>query len=188
MLHGRFEPSAVVTDGVRVAELAPDLDLRRCVRLESGRSLEQRDGIVDLVPAGRQLRRPTQPQDSSVSESRELGLFARPREVGVYRAHRLGVVVGEKRRVLVAAVLGESFEPSGEACVQTGSTRPRKTGVGDLARERMLDRVLALPGDRRCRAQANEVPFLERVEVRLTGDEFVDRSGPEHAADDRGRL
>ena len=72
--------------------------------------------------------------------------------------------------------------------MQTGSTRPRKTGVGDLARKRMLDRVLALARDRGADAATNEVPFLEEVEVGLTGDEFVDRPSPEDAADHCGRL
>ena len=52
----------------------------------------------------------------------------------------------------------------------------------------MLDGVLALPRDRRSRAQADEVPLLERPEVGLVGEQLVNRACPEDAADDGGRL
>ena len=96
--------------------------------------------------------------------------------------------MGEEWRILVRALSGEPLEPGSEAGVQARAPCARQACIRDLARECVLDRVLALPWDRRSSAQADEVPLLQRPEIGLGGEQFVDRAGPEDASDDGGGL
>src|SRR5438093_6614865 len=81
------------------------------------------------------------------------------------------------------------LEPVTERGVETSSAGLGDAGVRDLARERVLDRVLPLPGNRRAAATTDEVAFFEQVEIRPLPSEQVDqRAGPERAADHGRRL
>ena len=111
-----------------------------------------------------------------------------PDEIGVFWTSRLRVVVRENGRVLVfrAVVLDH---PVGERRVQTPSARLGDARVRDLARQRVLHRVLGLAGERRPATAANEVALLEQVEVRPFAFDQVDhRSFPERPTDDRRGL
>src|SRR5437763_14538588 len=69
------------------------------------------------------------------------------------------------------------------------ATRLREALVGDLARQRVLERVLGLALERRARAPADEVAIFEDAEIRSSVlEQLVDRPGPEDAADHRRRL
>jgi hypothetical protein len=97
-------------------------------------------------------------------------------------------VVGEKGRVLVAALAGP-LEPLCEASMKVRPRRLRQGGVGHLARQRVFDRVLTLAGDRRAASAADEVALLEQREVGSCAlEQLLDRTGPEDATDDGGRL
>ena len=132
--------------------------------------------VVDLVAPDGQLRRAsshcTAFRRSSASSSSAPG----PSEIGVLGPDGLGVVVGEHRRVLVAR-LALALEPVREGGVQLRPPRLRQARVGDLARERVLDHVLALAGDRGAGAAADEVALLEQPEVRLSALEQLVRPG-----------
>ena len=110
-----------------------------------------------------------------------------PGEVGVLRTNRLGVVVRKQSSVLVASESG-FLEPRGEGSVQLCPPRLGDALVDHLARERVLDRVLALAGKRGAGATADEVALGEQLEVGHTADELVDRARPEDASDDGSHL
>ena len=113
-------------------------------------------------------------------------LVSAPGEVDVFGPHRLGVVVREQRRMLVAPLA--ALEPAGETCVQLRPLRLRQAAVGDLPSERVLDRILALARQRRPGAPADEVTLGEQLEVGHAADELVDRTRPENTPDYRRRL
>ena len=88
----------------------------------------------------------------------------------------------------VGSVAG-ALQPAGEGSVQRGALRFQQALVGDLARERVLDDVFALAGDRRAGAAADELALLEQLEVRKVAvDQLADGSGPEDAPNHRGGL
>ena len=60
-----------------------------------------------------------------------------------------------------------ALDPVRERRVQLRPTRPRDARVRDLPRERVLDRVLELPGKRRAAAPPHEVALLEQREIRV---------------------
>src|SRR5256885_3737224 len=93
----------------------------------------------------------------------------------------------EQRRMLVAS-LAAALEPAGETGVQLRPLRLRQAAVGDLTRERVLDRILTLARQRRAGAPADEVALGKQLEVGHAADELIDRPGPEDAPDYRRRL
>src|SRR5437016_7162973 len=93
----------------------------------------------------------------------------------------------EQRRMLVAS-LAAALEPAGETRVQLCPLRLRQAAVGDLARERVLDRILTLARQQRAGAPADEVALGKQLEVGHAADELIDRAGPEDAPDYRRRL
>jgi hypothetical protein len=142
----------------------PQLGPRLVARLEVDRSPEQADLLVEGVACAGELRGSTEPQPRFRPEQLDLVLLARPGKVDVFRADGLCIVVCEERRVLVAA-FAEMFEPGCKSSVQPAAPRLRQTRVRDLARQRMLERELALAGQRRGRSPADEVPLLESEPV-----------------------
>jgi hypothetical protein len=97
-------------------------------------------------------------------------------------------MVREEPSVLVSSH-ARPFEPGGEGGVTVGARRLRLARVRDLARECMLDDVLALTRQRRAGATAHEVPLFEQPEIGLHSlDEFVDGPRPEHPPDHRSGL
>ena len=187
VLHGLEEPRPVVLESVRLSGHSPQVAARRVVLGELECAHEQPARVDDLVAGQRQLGGATQPMERPASELDELGLRIRPREVHVLRLHRLGVVVGEQRRELVVRL--ERLEPTGELGVQPSAPRPRQARVRDFARQRVLDRVLALSDHRRPRLPPDEVTLLEHGEVGLREvDQLTDRCLPEDPADHRARL
>jgi len=122
------------------------------------------------------------------AQRRNLLVRTGPGEVDVLGTHGLRVVVGQQRGVLVLGAAAP-LEPLGEAGVEPGAARLRKTLVGDLAGQRVLDRVLAFAGHRRAVPPPDEVALLEHGEVgRRPLDEVVDGPGPEDTADHGGSL
>src|SRR5438132_3868898 len=89
---------------------------------------------------------------------------------------------------MLIAPLAAAFEPAGETCVQLSPLSLRQPAISDLARERVLDRILTLAPQRRSGASANEVAIGEQLEIGRAADELIDRAGPEDAADYRRRL
>lgn len=150
------------------SDLAPELCTHAVVGLELESLPQEAACIVELVPGDRQGSGTTEPGDGSGPQPVGLGLVAPPGEIGVLGTH---------------GVLTESLEPGREGGVQPRAPRLGQTRVGDLARERVLDRVLALAGHGRAAAAANEVALLEHAQVRLTADELVHRPRPEDAPD-----
>src|SRR6266511_4023261 len=147
-LHRLPERLAVVLEGVGDADLSPEVGTNLSLGGEPDRALEQRDAVVDLVAGDRELAGATQPRDRLLAEPLELGVVACPGEVGVLGPHGLRVVVTEEGGELVTR-LADAFQPRGEGRVQAGSLCLGQAPVGYLARERVLDRVLALAGHRR---------------------------------------
>ena len=77
----------------------------------------------------------------------------------------------------------------GETCVQPRPPRLRQAAVSDLARKRVLDRVLTLARQRRSERVGERSPAPRAVRSRArAAEQLVDRAGPEDAADDRRRL
>ena len=65
----------------------------------------------------------------------------------------------------------------------------RQAGVGDVARQRVLDRILAVTRNRGAGATADEVALLEHLQIRFSLlNELVDRPRPEDPADHGGSL
>ena len=94
----------------------------------------------------------------------------------------------EQRCVLVAA-LARPLDPLRKAGMELGAARLREALVGDLARQRVLERVFGLALERGPRAPADEVTVLEDAEVGLLlAEQLVHRAGPEDSADDCGGL
>jgi hypothetical protein len=104
--------------------------------------VEQRKRLLDLVPADRELGRPTQPHPGSLAQPVEL-LLITPGEVCILRSDRLRVVMSEQRCVLVPT-LSRSREPVREARMENGPPRTRKAAICDLARKRVFDHELSL--------------------------------------------
>ena len=143
----------------------------------------------DLVAAHGQGRGAAQPRRRPARRGgRARVVLGPPGEVDVLRPHRLGVVVGQERRVLVAPV-PRQLEPRGEARMKPRPSRLRQTSVGDVPGERVRDRELALADDRRARPVPHEIALLQQAKVRLDAlEQLVDRTRPEGAADHRRRL
>ena len=90
---------------------------------------------------------------------------------------------------MLVVVLGAALEPLGEGRVELRSLGRRQGRVGDVTRERMLDRILAFAGYRRPDPAPDEIALLEQAEVGAAAvDQLVDRPGPEDAPDHRRRL
>ena len=164
LLHRSRERLAVVLDTVRVADLLPERGLAGGIGLELERPVEQGDRLVDLVAAESQRRRPPSPRHCLSAPPGQLLVPAGPGKVGVFGPDGLEIVVGEECGVLVVP-LGIALEPAGEGCVQMRSLRLRQARVGDLARERVLDRVLAFARDRGADATTDEVAVFQQAEV-----------------------
>ena len=145
-LHGGGERLAVVLEGIRVSDLLPDRGLAGGIGLELERLVEQDNRLVDLVACESQRRCAPSPGHRLSAPLGQLLVPAGPREVGVFRADGLQIVVGEQCCVLVVP-LGTLLEPAGEGRVQLRSLRLWQARVGDLARERVLDCVLAFAGN-----------------------------------------
>ena len=96
-------------------------------------------------------------------------------------------MVREDRRGLVARADGPG-EPFRECRMQPGPLRPRDALVCHLAGDGVFERVFAFALERRPGTPSDEVPVLERPEVRLASHQLVDRTGPEDAADHGRRL
>ena len=118
----------------------------------------------------------------------ELSVVPGPREVDVFRPHRLRIVMCQESRVLVAT-FPRPLEPHRKPRMEAGPLRSHQTAVGDLSSERVLDRELALSGDRRARPVPDEVALLEHAKVWLDVlQQLADGTGPEGAADHGGCL
>src|ERR687888_1898660 len=90
---------------------------------------------------------------------------------------------------MLVAAAADALEPLGEARVQPGTAAEGQRGVGDLAREGVLEAELALPGDRRSRPPADEVALLEQIQIDVgLVEERAHRALPERAAGHRRRL
>ena len=171
-----------------MGDFLPELALHGRARLQVHRPMKQSQPLRDLVAAHRQGRGAAQPHDGPLAEAAELGVLGLPGEVDVLRPHRLGVVVGQERRVLVAP-LPRQLEPPGEARMKPCPSCLRQTSVGDVPGQRMRDRELTLAGDRGARPMTDEIALLQQAEVRLEAlEQLVDRPRPEGAADHRRRL
>src|SRR5437660_733626 len=96
------------------------------------------------------------------SQALQLLFLVAPGEVRVLRPDRLRIVMGKKRRVLVAA-LAETFDPVRELGVQPSPPRLCQATVGDFARERVLEDILDLARQRGARTLPDEVSNLKHV-------------------------
>src|SRR5262245_64653476 len=97
-------------------------------------------------------------------------------------------MVGQQWCVLVAPS-AEALDPGAKSRVEVRTPGPRNARVRHFARDRVLDRVLALALDRGSQPEPDEISFLEQAEVGLGfRAELVDGAAPEDAADDRGGL
>jgi hypothetical protein len=189
LLHRSPERLTVELEGVGVADLLPEPGLSGGLGLELERPLEQGNGFVDLVARERQPRRLPSPRHGVLAQFCKLRVAAGPCEVRVVGPGGFEVVVREQCCMLVVPLCA-ALEPGGEGSVEWRSLRLGHAGVGDLARERVLDRVLAFACDRGTDATTNEVTIFQQAEVgsRRPTDQLVDRSGPKDPPDHRGRL
>ena len=83
---------------------APEAQLRARLGPQLERAVQHRERVLELVPADRELGSPAEPVDGLRAQPLQLGVVARPGQVGVLGPCGLGVVVCEQSRVLVAAV------------------------------------------------------------------------------------
>jgi hypothetical protein len=151
---------------VYVGRLAEDLDPLATTRLERERLFEQREGLVDLVPAGSKLDGAAKPTHGLRTEIRISLGFVTPGEVDVLGPYRFGVVPCQQCCVVVATA-STAFDPGREVRVHAGSVAPRQRPVSNLARKRVLEHELPFAGERRVGPTADEVALLEQPEVRL---------------------
>ena len=79
-----------------MTDLTPDLHLRCAIGLERSGPFEERDGVLDLVAADGELGGAPEPEHRPLANGRELGLRARPRQVGLGGIRGGGVVVREQ--------------------------------------------------------------------------------------------
>jgi hypothetical protein len=187
-LHRRHERLAVVLERVRAADLAPEGRPETHVGRQVDGTSQEPEALVDVVAPDGELRRAAQPVDGLFAQRLELFLRAGPGEIGVLRPRRLGVVVPEERRQVVAAV-AEALEPPRELGVQPCALRLEQARIRDLACQRVLEEVFRLTGHRRARAATDEVALLERRPVGLApSEQFADGPGPEDAPDHGGGL
>src|SRR5262249_5984476 len=141
--HGRDEALAVVLERACAADLVPEASLLDRIGLQTDGPMEEREAFVYLVAADRQLGRARGPLARLHAQLLGFGFVTRPGEVDVLGTDRLGVVVREESGVLVAA-LTAPLEPAREGGVKLRTSRLGQARVRDLARQRVLDRVLAL--------------------------------------------
>ena len=118
--------------------------------------MEQGEAIVDLETADRELRRAMKPRERLCPQPFELFFLSSPREVDVVRPDGLGEVMRDERRVFVPA-LADPLEPPAEPGVQMRAPPSGQAGIGDLARQRVLDRVFAVTRDGGAGTAADEV-------------------------------
>ena len=110
---------------------------------ERQRLREQVERVDELVALHRTCGRALKPLERLRPRSLVLGVVSCPRELHVLRANRVGVVVREESSD-VADVLDAPFDPLRERRVHARASRTRDPGVRRLARQRVLDRVLAV--------------------------------------------
>ena len=111
--------------------------------------MEQRETVLDLVATDRKIGGAAEPEDGPLAQVCELVVVRiGPCEVDAVGSHRLCIVVGKQARVLVST-FSNPLEPGCEARVEARPLRRRQALVRDLARQRVLDRPLALAHDRR---------------------------------------
>src|SRR5262249_52596241 len=109
-----------------------------------------------------------------------------PVVVVVQERERLVVVMGEQLGQLGGALAARLPDPDRGLRVRTSALRPRQARVGDVANESVLERILALAGDRRGHALERELATTQRLQHAF---EIVDlheageRAVPEHAPD-----
>ena len=186
--HRRPEGLAVKLEHVRASDLSPAVSLVGLVRLEGESAVEQREAVVDLETSDRGFGCAPEPHERGRQQLFKLHLFPRPHQIGVVRSDSLGVVVRKERCVLVPPFSGP-FDPSRERGVQPRPFRFRQARVRDLAGERVLDRILAVPRDRGAGPASDEVALLEDPQIRICAlNEVVDGAGPEDPADHGRRL
>ena len=117
-----------------------------------------------------------------------LRIGARPGQVGSVGADSLRVVMRQQGSMLVAAAT-ERLEPAGDARVQPQPSRLRKRAVGDLAGQRVLERQLPHPLERRARMGPDEIALLQQLEVgQRVPEQLAHGLAPERAPDHRGGL
>ena len=150
-----------------------------CVVRELDRAGEEVDRFQRLVPTARQLAGTGQPVHGSFAHARQLVGLGGPDEVGVFGLRRLGVVVGERRRMLVGAV---ALEPVGEHRVQTPPPRLRYRPVRDFAGEGVLHRERALPVRSTHGDCDDQIAIFEQAEVGLTAAEQVHDALPRESS------
>jgi hypothetical protein len=95
-------------------------------------------------------------------------------------------VVGEQFRELDAAVACQAGEPVADAGVREPQLRLGDRPVRDLADQRVAERQLGLPGQRRRRPRDDEPAVLERAQRPRAGRRQARR--PERAPDHRRVL
>ena len=155
---------------------------------EHRRPLVELDGLLHLVAGPREIAGAPRPAHRLVVELLEPRRETRPGEVGVLRTHGFGEVVREEGSLLVlrSARLGEPLREGG---MEPAAARLGDRGVRHVSRERMLERIFALEGERRVGVTPDEVPLLEEREVRrCLVDEVQHGTGPENAPDHGGCL
>ena len=97
-------------------------------------------------------------------------------------------MVGEKRCDLISPLAG-SLEPPRKCGVQPRASRSWQAVVGDLAGQRVFDRVFAVTRDRGAQTTADEVALFEYPKVWLRVlEELIHWPRPEDPADDRSGL
>ncbi len=187
LLHRRPEADPVVAQDVRPTDRQPDRRPFLDRRLEGQRPLEELHSLVDGVSRDGELGGPDRPVPGLSAEGGEALRLARPGEIDVLRSDRLGVVMGERGRVLVApvAVMLDALRIGG---VEPGPPRRRQAVIGHIPGEGVLEGVPPGRPVGRARDTADEVPAPQRHEVRLgTAQQLDDRLGFEPAADRRPR-
>src|SRR5436190_23836558 len=105
---------------MRARNPTPEAPLVLCKRY---RSLEECNRVLKFVSRHCRLRGPAQPCDGFRAQCVELVAAVGPRDVDIFGTHRLGVVMREERRVLVATA-AHGLEP---ACEVGG--QPRAPGL-----------------------------------------------------------
>ncbi len=105
-----------------------------------------------------------------------------------------GEVVREELRELADALAGGPLEPASDGSVRGRSVAAGERLVGDVAGQHVLEEELGLPGrgsTRRERTRARGPPAVgarRRRPTAVDGGQLGDRTGPEDAPDDGGRL
>src|SRR5262249_60861318 len=140
-LHRLQERFSVELDGVRAANRAPQTTLR--IRgldvLECALEVAQR--LVDVAATNCEVGGALEPGRSLCPQPCQLLLVAAPGEIGIFGARRFGEMMGQQRRVLVAAA-AEALEPARERRMQPRTPRFGNAPVCDLPGDGVLDSIL----------------------------------------------